>query len=204
MPSLWAGYVNILKLDEATLQVVKESRDGFWFALKLFVIVGLVVGLGKLIDGANVLQQPTLPGIVHDVAAGLESVAVALPPVLAAPLLEVTTAVTDLETTLSQFQPPLGKGVSRFIRLVGDWLSTPLTMMANLAPFHAHHISVCQGAAWKRIARSAYFFANLGGCASSAAVIWLSYFRRCWSQSIGIRGSLAYDCCLDMEFGDRH
>ena len=135
MPTLWTGYWNILKLDGATLQAVKESRDGFWFALKLFIIVGLVAGLGKLVDGANVLQQPTLPGIAHEVAAGLESVSVALPPVLAEPIAEVATAVIELETTLSQFQPPLGKGASRFIRLVGDWLSTPLTMMATWLHF---------------------------------------------------------------------
>lgn len=135
MPTLWTGYWNILKLDETTLQAVKASRDGFWFALKLFIIVGLVVGLGKLIDRVNVMQQPTLPGVVHNVAQGLETVSVALPPVLAQPLSEVATAVTDLETTLSQFQPPLGKGASRFIRLVGDWLSTPLTMMATWLHF---------------------------------------------------------------------
>lgn len=135
MPSLWTGYWNILKLDETTLRTVKESRDGLWFALKLFIIVGLVVGLGKLIDGASVLQQPTLPDIAHNVAEGLETISVALPPVLADPLSEVATAVTELETTLSQFQPPLGKSVSRFIRLVGDWLSTPLNMMTTWLGF---------------------------------------------------------------------
>lgn len=129
MPSLWTGYWNILKLDEATLRTVKDSRDGLWFALKLFAIVGLVVGIGKFVDGAGVFSQPTIPGIVHDIAAGLDSISLALPPVLADPLSEIATAVSELEATFSQFQPPLGTGVSRFIRLVGAWLSTPFNMM---------------------------------------------------------------------------
>lgn len=130
MPSLWTGYWHILKLDEATLRAVKDGRDGFWFALKLFFIIGLIAGAGKLVQGAAVLQRPTLPAVVHDVAAGIEDAAAALPPVLADPLTEVAAAVTELEATLRTFQPPLGTGTSRLIRLVGAWLSTPFNMMA--------------------------------------------------------------------------
>jgi len=129
MPSLLSGYWNILKLDEATLRSVKESRDGFWFALKLFVIVGLIVGSGKLIAGLGMVEQTTLPPFVHEIADGLESLSLALPPILAEPVSEIATAVSDLEASLSQYQPPLGKGLSDVIRLLGKWLSTPFNMM---------------------------------------------------------------------------
>jgi hypothetical protein len=130
MPSLWTGYWHILKLDEATLRAVKDGRDGFRFALKLFFIIGLIVGAGKLVRGTAVLQQPTLPALAHEVAAGIENAAVALPPILADPLTEVATAVTEFEATLRTFQPPLGTQPSRLIRLLGAWLTTPFNMMA--------------------------------------------------------------------------
>ena len=77
----------------------------------------------------NGLQQPTLPSLILDFASALESLAIAFPPVLADPLTELATAVTELEASLSQFQPPLGSQPSQFIRLLGEWLSTPFNMM---------------------------------------------------------------------------
>ena len=136
MSSLWQNYWKILKLDREPFDLAKQASDGIWFALKLFVIVGLIAGLGKLAGLRQVLERPTLAERAGNVALAIEDSATNIQlPRLAALAGDVGEMFRSIESMLKTLQPPLGVGPSRTLRLVGDWLATPFEMLSSWLGF---------------------------------------------------------------------
>jgi hypothetical protein len=148
-------YSRILNLHRDTFAVIKASEERTTVSLLLVATATLIGGLGKLMGLPALLAQPTPPQQVHllgEQIRMLERFAVErLPNILPFWIAmwlrmefidefraEVTGWTARILGVLMQFEviagqmaPPLGIGPSRTIRLVGDWLSTPLEVMAG-------------------------------------------------------------------------
>jgi hypothetical protein len=136
MSSLWQNYWKILKLDPEPFDLAKQAGDGVWFALKLFVIVGLIAGLGKLAALGQVFERPTLAERAGNVALSIEDAAANIRlPRVSAMVSDVGNIFRSVESTLETLQPPLGVGPSRTLRLIGNWLATPFEMLSGWLGF---------------------------------------------------------------------
>jgi len=136
MPSLWQNYWKILKLDPEPFDLAKQAGDGMWFALKLFVIIGLIAGLGKLAGLGQVLERPTLAQRAGNVAVTIEEAAPEMRlPWLAPRMDNIAEIFYSIESKLEALQPPLGVGPSRTISLLGNWLATPFEMLSGWLGF---------------------------------------------------------------------
>ena len=131
MSSLWNNYWKILKLDPEPFDLAKKATDGIGFALKLFIMVALIAGLGKLTGLGQVLEQPTLAQMAGEIAQTIDEAAANIQlPRLAALVGDGAEMVRSVQGTLETLQPPLGVGTSRTIRLIGNWLATPFEMLS--------------------------------------------------------------------------
>lgn len=136
MSSLWQNYWKILKLEPEPFDLAKQAGDGLWFALKLFAVVALIAGLGKLVALGQVLERPTLAQRAGNVAQGIEQRANGIRlPFFAAQVREVAQVFRSVESALETIQPPLGTGISRTLRLIGNWLATPFELLASWLGF---------------------------------------------------------------------
>ncbi len=136
MSSLWQNYWKILKLDPEPFELAKQASDGIWFALKLFVVVALIAGLGKLTALGQVLERPTLAQQAGRVAQSIDEAAAGIRlPRIAAAVSDVSGIFRTVETRLEAIQPPLGTSASRSLRLIGNWLASPFEMLASWLGF---------------------------------------------------------------------
>ncbi|GAB4446259.1 MAG: hypothetical protein Kow0031_28890 [Anaerolineae bacterium] len=136
MTSLWQNYWKILKLDPEPFDLAKQAGDGIWFALKLFVVVALIAGLGKLVGLGQVLERPTLAHQAGAVAQSIEERAAGMRlPVAVRAVNDVAGIFRAVESKLEAVQPPLGVGASRTLRLIGNWLATPFELLASWLGF---------------------------------------------------------------------
>jgi len=127
-------YGRLLMLDGDSFEGLRQSQDGVLFAFKLFVMVGLIAGIGTLSGTRELLQTPTVAERAYQIAEKVSSWSGQLEGfvgrVAAGPALSVTQWFSDLGATLESFEPPLGVQTSRVIRLIGEWLTAPLTLLA--------------------------------------------------------------------------
>ncbi len=132
MSTLWHSYWKILKLDNEPFETVKQTKYAFWFALKLFIVVGLISGLGKLVGISNALAQPTLSEQANQLALNLETLTgESLPRFLHAPAFTVTDAIKEFGRKTVALQAPVGTRPSRTIRQIGNWLETPFELLTR-------------------------------------------------------------------------
>lgn len=153
--SLLRTYSRILQLHGDTFVVFKGAEARTAFSLFLVVAATLIGGLGKLMGLPALLGQPTPSQQVHLLGESirlLERFAVEhLPNILPFWIAmwlrmefidqfrnevigwtaRILSMLAQLEVIAGQIAPPLGIGPSRTIRLFGDWLSTPLEVMAG-------------------------------------------------------------------------
>jgi hypothetical protein len=113
---------------------LRQSQDSMAFVMTLFLAVGLIAGVGTLSGVPELMQTPTVSERAYATAEqivgwteGLEGFAAQL---ATEPAQAVAQWFEDLGATLASFEPPLGARTSRVVRLIGEWLTTPLTMMA--------------------------------------------------------------------------
>jgi hypothetical protein len=143
MRPILSTYQDILQFRTETFVAIKQSEDGFWYALKLFVVVSLIAGFGQWLGVGTVLHQPTLPEQIHRVAQVIERVERNLPEWLPQKLSErlstfaqeVVGFVAKVEEATASLMPPLGARPSRVVTLLGNWLGTPFQLMANYLGF---------------------------------------------------------------------
>jgi len=119
-----------LRLDAATYQQVGDDEQGFKTSLKVVTAVGLIVGLGELIGFRDVLAEPTLAEKTAQLAENVTNVVNGLPRFLANSLSGVVEIVNRLPTAVTNVAPPAGAQTSELVRLLGQWLSTPLNLLA--------------------------------------------------------------------------
>lgn len=143
LPSLWKAYWKILALDDSIFCAIRDSRSGFGFALKLFVLVSLVAGLGLLVGLRADLARPTLVEIVAGLAgqvgalntrlsANLEGFLGGILTGLLSPRLEQLAAeIAQAAERLRVLQAPLGVQTSRALRELGPFLYTPFRILAE-------------------------------------------------------------------------
>ena len=132
MSSLWHNYWKILKLDNEPFETVKQTKYAFGFALKLFIVVGLIAGLGKLAGISDTLEQPTLSEQSYQLAVNIESFAAeSLPRFLQAPAMMVTDAIKEFSEKTAALQAPVGARPGRAIRQIGNWLETPFELLTR-------------------------------------------------------------------------
>lgn len=134
MTQFFRTYGRLLMLNGESFEGLRRSNDGVLFAFKLFVVVGLFAGLGTLSGTRELLQTPTVAERAYQVAEGVSTWSGQLEGfvggVAAGPALSITQWFTDLGATLESFEPLLGMQTSRVIRLIGEWLTAPLTLLA--------------------------------------------------------------------------
>ncbi len=152
MQTAWRKYNAILRLETEPFLAIKQAQDGLWWALKLFFVIGLIVGLGKWADLG--LGRPTLAERVQTLSNGLGQAGTEIEQAganmsglseqfLGGPIRgigsfltgDATEFLTGLETRVIALEPPLGVRPSRIVKLFGDWLGTPFQLMANWLPF---------------------------------------------------------------------
>lgn len=129
MPSLWKSYWQVLFLSPQPFHNLKGSRGNMWFGVRFFLLIMLVASLGKLFAAVDIVQQPTLAERVSGVAVRIETYATGLPRILARPVQEVAERVEALAEGVREVQPPLGVRASKLLRLAGEWLNVPLTLL---------------------------------------------------------------------------
>ena len=150
MQTAWRKYNAILRLETEPFLAIKQAQNGLWWALKLFIVIGLIVGLGKWADLGGLTwaeQVQTRASQVEEIGTQIEQIGANMSgfseQILGVPIRsvgtfltgDVTEFLTDIEALLITFEPPLGARPSRFVKLFGDWLSTPFHLMANWLPF---------------------------------------------------------------------
>ena len=147
-------YFAILRLDEALFLDLKQRPNGLRWVLGLVLIVGLIAGSAKWLNLNYQLERATTAEQVEllteqsgEIGAQIEQVGNDLTGVMAwlfaDPLADVATFFgrdlvevgTNLETRLVEVEPPIGVQSSRVVALVGDWLSTPFTLLASILIF---------------------------------------------------------------------
>ena len=134
MTEFFRTYGRLLMLNGDSFEWLRQSKDSVLFAFKLFVVVGLFSGIGILSGTRELLQTPTVAERAYQVAEDVSAWSAQLEGfvgrVVAGPAQSIAQWFTDLGATLESFEPPLGARTSRVIRLVGEWLTTPLTLLA--------------------------------------------------------------------------
>ena len=127
-------YGRLLMLNGDSFERLRQSKDGVLFAFKLFIVVGLLAGIGTLSGTRELLETPTVAERAYQVAEDVTAWAGQLEgffaSAIAMPAQSVAQWFTDLGATLESFEPPLGVRPSQVIRLIGEWLTTPLTLLA--------------------------------------------------------------------------
>jgi|GEM_PF-6949329 len=139
MKSILSTYSGILKLQRETFYDIKRSRNGFRISIKLFVIICLIGSLGQWFGVGTILRQSTLPEQIHQLVALIEDIDQNIPGWLPQKMGEnlsnftqdVAEVVRKIEDKTTDFMPPLGARTSRVINIVGEWLETPLQIMAK-------------------------------------------------------------------------
>jgi hypothetical protein len=129
MTSILTDYWKILTLANEPYARVKESDIGFSFSVKFFLVLALLTSLGSLVALGSIAGEPNLAERLGQLSAQVQSMADSLPGFLSAPMDEISSALGQISAGIVQFQPPLGKSLSQAIRLVGEWLETPLTLL---------------------------------------------------------------------------
>lgn len=133
MTHFFRTYGRLLMLNGDTFEELRRSKDGVLFAFKLFVVVGLLAGVGTLSGVGDLLQTPTVAQranqVAQDISAWSGQLEGFVGRVASEPALSVSQWFSELGATLESFEPPLGVQPSRVIRLIGEWLTTPLTLL---------------------------------------------------------------------------
>lgn len=143
MRSILNTYSGILQLRTETFVAIKQSKDGYWFALKLFTVVCLIAALGQWMGLETVLRQPILPEQFQQIADLFEDIEQNLPDGMPQEMSEGLSTfaqeavdfVTYVEERTASLAPPLGARPSRVINMFGEWLETPFALMANFLGF---------------------------------------------------------------------
>jgi hypothetical protein len=134
MMAFFRTYGRLMILDSDAFETMRQSNDSMVFVLKLFVLVGLFASLGRLSGTRALLQAPTVAERAFEVADQVSERADALEGflarVLTSPAQSVAKWFYDLGASLESFEPPLGARPSRVIRSIGEWLTSPLTLLA--------------------------------------------------------------------------
>jgi hypothetical protein len=135
MTSFLRTYGQLMLLRGEAFERLRQSPDSMVFAMRLFVVVGLIAGVGTLSGVPQLIQTPTISERAYTAAEqitgwteGLEGFAARL---VTEPAQSVAEWFEDLGDTLASYEAPLGARTSRVVRLIGEWLTTPLTMMAS-------------------------------------------------------------------------
>jgi hypothetical protein len=127
-------YGRLLVLNSDSFEWLRRSKDSICFVFKLFIVVGLFAAVGTLSGVGELLQTPTVAERAYQVAEDVSTWAGELEGfvgrVATGPAQSVAQWFTDLGATLESFEPPLGVQASRVIRLIGEWLTAPLTLLA--------------------------------------------------------------------------
>jgi hypothetical protein len=121
----------VLRLDTATYQRIGDDQQGFRTSLKLVTAVGLMVGLGQLVGFRGMLAQPTLAEKTAQLAENVTNMVNALPRFLASSLSGVVEILNGMATAVANVEAPLGAQTSQLLRLLGQWLSIPLNLLAT-------------------------------------------------------------------------
>ena len=124
-------YGQILTLHSEAYESLKNTPASFWFGLRLFIVVILIASLGHLSALANVNQQSPLAASLQQIDSSLQDIASRLPGFLAAPFQQASQMVESFSVRLQSLAPPLGEPLSQIIRIVGEWLASPLTPLAS-------------------------------------------------------------------------
>ena len=150
MQTAWHKYNAILRLETEPFLAIKQAQDGLWWALKLFFVIGLIVGLGKwaTIGQATLAEQvQTRASQVEEIGTQIEQAGANMSglseQLLGVPIRgigsfltgDVTEFLTGIENMVFSLEPPLGARPSRIVKLFGDWLGTPFQLMANWLPY---------------------------------------------------------------------
>lgn len=134
MATLWRNYWKILSLDAEPFQTIKQAKDGVWYALRLFFLVALLASVGMLAVAGQQLDRPNLAERAEHWSGQAAALAERMPPVIGKPLSDLLMNASDRLSRAAQalraVQPPLGMQPSRLIRLFGEWLLVPFTLLA--------------------------------------------------------------------------
>jgi hypothetical protein len=132
--AFFQSYIRVLALRTETFDELRLSRHSLSFVFSLFILVGLFAGLGTLSGMGGMLETPTAAERVYGAAGTVDSWAEGqqgfVARLVSGPAASVSGWLRELGATLESFEPPLGVRPSRVIRLIGAWLTSPLTLLA--------------------------------------------------------------------------
>jgi hypothetical protein len=126
----------ILTFRGQAFQGIKNDEMGFGTALRFFIVVALVASLGQLLALQGIAQQQNISSQMAAAGADLEARAQGayLPAIIADPMHALAQWLTEFSQVLEAGQPPLGKGVSQFVNVMGGWLASPFNALAVWLP----------------------------------------------------------------------
>ena len=124
MKSAFQTYSAVLQLRADAIRALLASPRGIGFALKLFLIVGLVAGLGRWFAAPALLQQPTLTEQVDNGIEMAQSFVNATGAAVWNQLVE--TQVLDLPTLVTnQVQNQVDAMIARVSDMTGGLIAPP-------------------------------------------------------------------------------
>lgn len=130
MSNFFSDFWKILRVDGAAIARIRDDKSGFLVALRLFLVVSLFMTLGGFISALD--SEPAGIGSnLERLSSRLDQLADRLPSPLSSNITQLQATMDGAAASLQQYQPPLGKDISYFLRAIGKWLSTPLALLGG-------------------------------------------------------------------------
>jgi hypothetical protein len=130
MADFFSDFLKILKLDIKVFEKVKNDKTGFWFSLRLFLIIAILATVGQF-TASMASQRPGLTSTLDTIAIQAQDLSVRFSSNLSAIFSQISQLANNISTTLEKYQPPLGREASNVLRGIGAWLSTPLYLLSG-------------------------------------------------------------------------
>lgn len=120
----------VLILSNEPMDKLRENPASFWFAVRFFVLVTLVTGLGSLV-GIKDAFQPGFAERTSTAIAEFNEQVENLPRFLSASFEGLVDTLNSLDQSIQELQPPAGPTTSLVLRILGAWFSAPLVQLGN-------------------------------------------------------------------------
>lgn len=130
MLNFFSDFWKILRVDGGTISKIRDDKSGFLIALRLFLVVTLFMTLGGFIS-ALASEPAGIGSNLEQFSNRLDQLADRLPSSLASNITQLQETIDGAVESLQQYQPPLGKDISYFLRSFGKWLSSPLALLGG-------------------------------------------------------------------------
>jgi Yip1 domain len=130
MLNFFSDFWKILRVDGATISKIRDDKLGFLIALRLFLVVTLFMTLGGFIS-ALASEPAGIGSNLEQFSNRLDQLADRLPSFLSSNITQLQATIDGAVESLQQYQPPLGKDISYFLRSFGKWLSSPLALLGG-------------------------------------------------------------------------